>query len=166
MLKILYTFFLGILIATFVGLGVATFYPQPKYPEYPRALEVANNQGKPYTQEQQRIFDKYNQEVNKHHDMQNNYDRNVAIITLVAAVALLVVSMVLSPKMDIVSDGMLLGGVFTLIYSIGRSFSANNPKVSFGVVTVGLIITIILGYRKFAEAQTNNKSAAKSNKKK
>lgn len=151
MLKLIYTFFLGVLIAIFVGMGVATFYPEPKYPEYPRSLQYSSNDE--FTAEQKQLDKQYTKDVDAYTKKQKDYDRNISIIVLSAAVIILVVSLVIHPKMDVVSDGLLLGGIFTLLYSIGRSFSADSPKVSFAVVTVGLIVTIVLGYRKFVKPQ-------------
>ena len=44
---------------------------------------------------------------------------------------------------------MLFGGLLTLGYGIIRGFMSNESKYQFIVVTVGLIITFILGYLKF-----------------
>jgi Flp pilus assembly protein TadB len=160
MLKLIYTFFLGILIAIFVGMGVATFYPEPKYPQYPKELQTSSAYSEELTAEQKRLDRQYTKDVNDYTNKQKNYDRNVSIIVLIAAVVILAVSLLI-PKMDVVSDGMLLGGVFTLIYSIGRSFSSDSPKVSFAVVTVGLIVTIILGHRKFVKPQAAEAASKK-----
>lgn len=157
MLKLIYTFFLGILIAIFVGMGVATFYPEPKYPEYPKSLQYSTGE---LNAEQRKLDRQYTKDVNAYTDKQKSYDRNVSIIVLVAAVIILTVSLLI-PKLDVVSDGLLLGGVFTLIYSIGRSFSSDSPKVSFAVVTVGLVVTIILGYRKFVKPQAAEAASKK-----
>ncbi|QQS18821.1 hypothetical protein IPL68_02020 [Candidatus Saccharibacteria bacterium] len=44
----------------------------------------------------------------------------------------------------------MLGGLFTLIYSIGRGFASQNSKYVFIAITVGLALVIYLGYRRFA----------------
>jgi hypothetical protein len=159
MLKLIYTFFLGVLIAIFVGMGVATFYPEPKYPEYPTTLQYSTD-GE-LTAEQKKLERQYTKDTNTYTNKQKSYDRNVSIIILTAAVIILVVSLLIHPKMDVVSDGLLLGGIFTLIYSISRSFSADSPKVSFAVVSVGLVVTIILGYRKFVKPQLTDATPKK-----
>ena len=45
---------------------------------------------------------------------------------LAAAVVLVVLGLTLHVKMDVIADGLLLGGVFTLLYSIGRSFVGDD----------------------------------------
>ncbi len=53
----------------------------------------------------------------------------------------------------IISDGLLLGGVFTLGYSIILSFADDDDKFRFFVVIVGLVVTVVLGYLKFIRDQ-------------
>ncbi len=75
------------------------------------------------------------------------------MIVLAAAVVLMVLGLTLHTKIDALADGLLLGGTFTLLYSIGRSFASEDPKYSFVVVTTGLIVTMIVGYLKFIKPQ-------------
>ena len=77
------------------------------------------------------------------------YNRNVAIITIVAAVIILTIGLLFSLRFLILSDGILLGGVFTLIYSVIRAAQANNIRFTFIIVAVALVVTIALGYWKF-----------------
>lgn len=79
-LQIVYTFFVGVLIATFVGVGINTFYAPPKAPEFPMEL---NNYGKvlsPEQAERQREFDSRNLE---YQNKMKPYNRNVSIMTMV-----------------------------------------------------------------------------------
>ena len=41
-LKLVYTIFIGVLLAIFVGVGIAAFYPGPQYPEPPILLKLYN----------------------------------------------------------------------------------------------------------------------------
>ena len=79
------------------------------------------------------------------------YNRNVSVITMAAAVTLLTVSMVFEKRMKIIADGVMLGGLFTLFYSIGRGFASENSKYVFAVVTIGLILVLYLGYHRFVK---------------
>jgi len=90
----------------------------------------------------QNQYDLYNKQL-------KDYNRNVAMITLGAAVLLLAVGLLLESRAGIFADGLLLGGTFTLLYSIGRSFAGDDPKYSFTVVSAGLLVTMIVGYLKF-----------------
>ena len=147
-LKAIYVVFLGLIIALFCGLGVAAFYQQPKEPKAPitTAQTAEQKQGLVVDQAQvnyENEFRKYEEEKLK------PYNRNVSIITLALATLILVISLLLSGKLPILSDGILLGAVFTLIYSIIRGISAGNPRFTFIIVSVGLAITVFIGFWKF-----------------
>lgn len=149
MLKFVYSFFLGLLLVVFVGMGVASFYPSPKAPEYPVALETTKFGAEGLTEEQRQADKEYQEASRVYSDKARDYDRNVAIIVLIAAVLLLVVGLALESRANVIADGLLLGGTFTLLYSIGRSFAGDDPKYSFLVTSAGLIVTMIVGYQKF-----------------
>ena len=38
MLKVIYSLFLGVILAVFVGVGISTFTGSPEYPDYPENL--------------------------------------------------------------------------------------------------------------------------------
>ncbi len=77
------------------------------------------------------------------------YNRNVSIISVTAAVIILVASLTLFKRILLIADGLLLGGVLTLIYSIIRGFGTEDNMFRFIVVLIGLITALILGYIKF-----------------
>jgi hypothetical protein len=161
MLKLVYSFFLGLLLVIFVGMGIATFYGSPKAPEYPRALEVRADPGKEYTVQERKLDEEYQQASKRYGERIESYNRNVSIIALAAAVVLLVLGLTLHTRIDVLADGLLLGGTFTLVYSIGRSFAGANPKYSFAVTTVGLLVTMIVGYMKFIKPAKPAKAGKK-----
>ncbi len=47
------------------------------------------------------------------------------------------------------SNGILLGGVFTMIYAVGMTVSSNASVLRFVVVAVALAVTVAIGYLKF-----------------
>jgi len=151
-LKLIYTFFLGLLLAIFIGIGTNTFYESPSMPTYPIEL---NSYGEKMSDEQLALQRDYDKKM----DTYNNenitiYNRNVSIITLSAATILLALSLLLEKKkMKIITDGVMLGGLFTLLYSLGRGFSAQDNSYSFIAATVGLIIVLYLGYHRFVRKQ-------------
>lgn len=161
-LKFIYTLFIGILLALFVGFGIAAFYEEPKYPEPPVSLKYPA----PYPETKDSSFsaqiirDQIKQEkIQKEFDKKIQlYNRNVSVIGLVAAIIFLVISLLLVKNLLLISDGLLLGGVFTLLYSIGRGFASQDSKFQFVTVTIGLIISLVLGYIKFIKPITHNKS--------
>lgn len=143
--EIIYTTFIAILVALFFGLGISTFYIEPQSPQnhqidygimtqYDKKTSPNNN---------------YRTRLNEYQKASNEYNRNVSIIALILSVITIFVALFLISHVATISNGVLLGGIFTLIYSIIRGFSTDNIQYRFIIVTVGLIIALILGYIKF-----------------
>ncbi len=151
MLKIIYTIFLGLLLALFVGLGINTFYEGPKQPEYPTAFYDSKD-GQPDEAEIQKQKD-FNVAFEKHQELSETYSRNVSVIALTLALILLVVGLMFEKRNDVIGGGVLLGALFTLLYSIIRGFVSTDTKYTFIVVTFGVLIALYLGYHKFAQVK-------------
>lgn len=153
-LKIIYTFFVGILVAVFVGVGIAAFYPEPERPETPTTLKIYKLPADPTAdpeilariQQEQEAFDI---QLKAHQEKMHEYNKNVSIIALVFAVIVLILSLSFAGKLMVVADGLLLGGVITLLYSVIRVFDSGDDKLRFGIVAIGLLVALVLGYSKF-----------------
>src|SRR5687768_11545642 len=151
MLKVIYAFFVGILLAIFVGVGISTFYPEPKAPETPAIYTKASVD--PTTAEFKEQEAAFTEAQKKYSKDVSDYNRNVSIISLVTAVAFLTVGLLMSARIHVLSDGLLLGGVFTLIYGLIRGFISEENTFRFIIVTVGLIVAMVLGYIKFIKPE-------------
>jgi len=122
LLRSLYTVFLAALIALFFGLGVSAFYPSPKEPKFPESLEFSEPQKDgSESSELRETRQKYEVDSKKHQEEVRIYSRNVSIIMLVFAILSLALALILVAKILIISDALLLGGIFTLFYSIIRA---------------------------------------------
>ncbi len=153
-IRFVYALFLGVLLALFVGFGINTFYPGPNEPRYPTVTTVT----KEPTQEQQIAETNYQTEYRKYEDKLKPYSRNVSMVALIAAVVFLSLSLVLEKRLPIIADGIMFGGLFTLLYSIIRSVISQDSKYIFIVITIGLIAVLYLGYHKFIRQDANNSS--------
>lgn len=157
LLRYVYILFVGLLVATFVGVGIAAFYKGPTPPDYstypyksaPSASESAEIERE--QAEQDREFKEFTK-------LDQNYNKNVSMIALAAAIIILVLSLTLVKQIQLISDGLLLGGVLTLLYSIVRGFSSNDDIFRFLVVSAGLIAALFIGYLKFVRAQSKHKN--------
>lgn len=141
----IYAVFVGLLIVLFFGLGISAFYNEPKPPSYP---EVVFTEGKP-NESDEIIMKKYQDESDKFQTDMALYSRNVSIITIILSITVLFIGLFVINNISIISNGVLIGGIFTLIYSIIRGFMADDIRYRFVVVTIGLIISFALGYIKF-----------------
>ncbi len=157
-LTIVYTFFLGLILALFIGLGISTFYSAPKMPDYPTEAMVYSEKPSVEQTRAQKDFDKASKSYNT--DSQR-YSRNVSMLALAGAIILLVISFGFEKRSQVIANGMLLGGVFTLLYSIIRGFVSEDSKYTFITVTVGLVIALYLGYRRFSQPSVASKKSRK-----
>ena len=148
MLKLIYTVFLGIMLALFVGFGVATFYTAPKMPEYPSKLQYSEpaKMDTPELIVERKAFDDKQKTFN---DANKLYRGRVFIIVVICAVLILAIGLLLEHRIMILSDGFLLGGVLLLAYALINAFMTENTRYQFVAVTVGLVISLVLGWLKF-----------------
>ena len=160
-LKLIYTLFLGLLVALFVGLGIDAFYEGPKMPDYPSELNLQKADCGNYP-ELMAKQEKFDQDQKNFQEQDKVYNRNVSIISLIFAIVILVASLTLFSKIKMIADGVLLGGVFTTAYSLIRGLMSENSKFRFLIVTVGLIIALVLGYIKFIRPKEENKEEPKA----
>lgn len=151
MIRYIYTFFVGLFLAIFVGLGIAVFYQAPMPPQAPAALSYPSKDGP--TASEQRDIDAYNKKQQAYDKATQQYDRNVSLAILACAVVLLAIALLAPNKLQVIADGILLGGIFTLLYGIGRGLTVDSNKYRFLVATIGLMVTLALGYVKFGHQQ-------------
>jgi hypothetical protein len=170
-IKVLYCVFLAALVVLFVGWAETALYPTPQWDiEYPGIEEYESGPQEPSAlklegltpAERRAQLQQYEAERKEYEVREAKrarlrtalskkvdiHDRNVSLISLLVAVAVMALSVGLSAKLPVISEGLLLGGLFTLIYSIGWSF-VRSPKIAVIPVGVGLIVTIALGYKRF-----------------
>jgi hypothetical protein len=149
-IKLIYTIFLALLVALFVGLGISSFYPGPKAPEYPQTFtNMKENCNCQPTAEEISATKEFEQSNKQYMAESQVYNRNVSIISLISAIIILISSLTLLNKIKMIADGILLGGVFTTMYSIIRGLMSEDSQFRFLIVTVGLFIALVLGYIKF-----------------
>jgi len=145
-LKFIYSIFIGVLFATLIGVGIAAFYPEPKPPQYPSALKIPREGGL-----NQPVFEELKGEQEQYDRLEKAYNRNVSIVAIIASIITLVISLTLFGKILLIADGLLLGGVLTILYSIIRGFGSGNNKFQFIIVSASFVIALFLGYIKLAK---------------
>lgn len=169
-LRFVYAFFLGLIIALFVGMGISTFYPAPEMPEYPpHSITPADMSGNGTTkvpEEDLQVQREYEEAYKRYDEASQTYHRNVSIISLVSAVIFVILSSLLARKNHVIMNGVMLGGVFVLIYSIGRGIASTDTKYTFIAVSISLLVILYLGYRRFGNGSSASvkKSVQKAKK--
>lgn len=162
MIRYIYTFFVGLFLVIFIGMGIEVFYESPKPPTEPSWFSSPSMPNKEPSEEQKTEEKAYQAAMtNFEKTVKSDHNRNVSLIVLCCAVIVLAIALIFDKKLGTVADGLLLGGIFTLLYGIGRGFEVDSNKFRFLVATIGLAVTIILGFIKFApriKASTATKS--------
>lgn len=159
--KLIYTFILGVVVALFLGVGVQAFYEAPKAPEYPiMTMPYKVDPPADNAKESERQA-KYEQESKAYGERSKVYERNVSVILLVLAVLTIAVGLLSFSKIGFLSDGILLGGLFTLVHALIRGFAADDSKYLFVAATVSVVVILYLGYRRFTYSPAPKKIKSK-----
>lgn len=160
-LQTIFSFFLGLMVTAFIGVGVYTFYPPPeeRFQEELQTLyrQQEDIQGfKDQTQltaaertKLRAIQDQIREIEDKQNVSREVWGRNTSIVLIAFATLVMSVSLVRADQLRVISNGLLLGGLFTMLYGIGWVIATGTSQARFWVMTVALLITLGLGYLKF-----------------
>jgi uncharacterized protein HemX len=166
-LQAIFTVFLGLMITAVVGVGVYTFHPNPAadtqeqvqalYQERERLQGCASIQGcVPLEQlsEAERAeldaIDAQVLELQQAADAQREaWSQSTSVILIVIATALMAVALLLGDSVTVLSNGILLGGLFTMLYGVGWGLASGNSLTRFLVLVAALAVSLGLGYLKF-----------------
>jgi hypothetical protein len=164
-LQIIFSFFLGLMVVAFAGVGVNTYYPGPseKYnqarQELSRRQESLSRKAAPgsYSPREQAQLDSLSEAQGKLGQREQaefkGWARTTGIVLVLFATLVLVVSLVLSERLRVISNGLLLGGLFTMIYGVGWAIFSGNSATRFWVITFALAVALGHGYAKFVRGR-------------
>jgi hypothetical protein len=164
-LQILFAVFLGLMVATFVGMGVYTFYPS--------GLEAIEDQASDLRREQQNLrlgradselsgeqrarLDEVEAQLRQvdatRRDRQETWARNSSILLVLLSTLVMGISLIRAEQLPVISNGLLLGGVFTMIYGTGWTFASGESQLRFWVTAFALMVTLGLGYVRFVRVR-------------
>jgi len=126
LLHVIYSFFLGLVVVGFVGVGVNTFLPEPIITDYG---------------------------TNARPQALTDWQLSTSVALVVCATVVMVLSLIRSEQQGVISNGLLLGGLFTMVYAVGMSFGAGQSLVRFFVILAALLVTVGVGYLKFVRGR-------------
>jgi hypothetical protein len=163
-LQLIFSVFLGALLVIVIGVGVWTFYPQPYGPDSPEQKKIDQL----YRQQEQinvavggksldttqsaevkRIQDEIEALDESMQGARDDWAVTTSIILLSFATILMAISLFLPEHMRVFSNGILLGGLFTIVYGTGWSFAGGDSRARFFVVLVALLLSVAFGYLRF-----------------
>lgn len=145
MIKGLYSIAIGLLFAAFIGFGISTFYPAPKPPAINQPA-ILSEKPVPVDSATAKIIEQQNEQFQI--DM-GHYQRNLSLLLIGAAILVTVVSLFTLESIEVVGNGITLGGIILLFAGIVSSFNAQDQKFRFMAVSAGLLIILLVSWWKF-----------------
>jgi hypothetical protein len=158
-LQTIFSFFLGLMLTAFFGVGVYTFYPSPEEDLRPQIEAISheaaqlrgerdNSQLTPdeidtieALEDERAVLQVELREAG------GTWARRTSVALVVLATFTMAVSLLRAPP--VVGNGLLLGGLFTMLYGVGWIIGSESSLQRFGVMTVALVVTLGLGYVRF-----------------
>jgi hypothetical protein len=176
-LQTLFAIFLGLMVTAFVGVGVYTFYPSPDAHYRDRITSLDRQQQAirdsrpeaaltPADRAQiQKIVDDRNRVQDASRASTEAWGGRTSIILVALATLAMAISLTAAAQLPVISNGLLMGGVFTMLYGVGWVIVSGTSATRFIVMTFALVITLALGYVRFvrrrapAEARSGGATA-------
>ncbi len=164
-LQTIFSFFLGLMVLAFIGIGVNTFYPEPAYFDSPELQELYREQESiyrasgpgPLSPADEARIDGIQQEIEalqtEIEQVRQGWARNTSIILILFATMVMGISLVRSEQLRVISNGLLLGGLFTMVYGVGWIIFSGESIARFAVIVFALLVTLALGYLRFVHGK-------------
>lgn len=140
-IRLLYALLVAGAVVTFVGVGITTIYPGPKGPDYP---VYSGNE-----KDSQKSYEEFDKQQKAFKSVQQQYYQKVAIAGLVLAVVALAGGLFLLTKMEVIGEGLALGGIATSVYAIVTSSIGDQKVVRLLSVITLLLGALLLAQRRF-----------------
>jgi hypothetical protein len=161
------------MLAVFVGVGGYTFYPPPQQfdnqirdlERREQALRNSKSENELSTAEREQIQQLVNQRndlIDAEEEAHKPWTRNTSVMLIVLATLAMAVSLVRTDQLPVISNGLLLGGVFTMLYGVGWIVATDTSIIRFLVITVAFVITLGLGYVRFVRRSRTSPAAVES----
>jgi hypothetical protein len=159
-LQTIFSIFLGLMLTVFFGIGVYTFHPPPtqftdqikelnKQEQVIKTTKKASELTGSDRDQLEELALKRRELLIAAEEARKPWCLSTSIILIVFSTLTLVVSLVQAVQLQVVSNGLLLGGVFTMLYGMGWIAFAGASTIRFLVMTAALIVTLVLGYVRF-----------------
>jgi Flp pilus assembly protein TadB len=161
-LPTIFAVFLGLMVTAFIGVGVYTYYPSPEE-QYGERIQDLNRRHQAIASAKapdaltaddrarlQALTDERDALLDTSRAAGRAWGRRTSIILVAFATLTMAVSLVRAAQLPVISNGLLLGGVFTMLYGVGWIVATDTSTGRFAVITVALAITLGLGYLRFA----------------
>ena len=160
MLRTIFAFFLGLMLTAFVGVGVYTFNPPPnrfdnelrdlgRKEQALRDVRAPNELTSADRDSLQAMERRRNELIDAAAAARIPWARTTSITLIVVATLAMAASLIGADRLQVISNGLLLGGLFTMLYGVGWIIATDTSVARFVVITIALAITLALAYARF-----------------
>ena len=165
LLKLIYAGAVTALLILLVAFGIRTFYAAPEQPEFPKydpgllrqpgwaPVPGPDFTPPPPTPEQleyERLQRQYQEDYERYTEVRATYRSRVFLIAAIIGIAAVAGGLALPSRLDAIRLGLVAGGLGTVLYGVaqaGGDLAEAGSAVIFVVVTVGLVLVVVSGYR-------------------
>lgn len=164
-LQAIFALFLGVIVALVVGVGVNTFHPNPAdetraeleqlYQSQQFSMAEKADQAAPATADDQRLDARILQLEELARQQEQDWAAATSVVVVILATVLLAAAVALARVAAawVFSTGLLLGGIFTMLYGVVLSMMSGQSVLRFVLLLAALLITSGLGYLRFVRTQ-------------
>jgi hypothetical protein len=163
-LQVIYAVFLGGLITAITVVGLTTFYPVGDDALVERIAELDERESQIFAcqgpdgceptpaqlAEADELVRERSDLYEQQQDLRRAWERTAGLIAVGLATGLLALSLVRWDRAIVVSNGLLLGGLFTMVYGVGLTIAGGEDVLRFVILLAALAIVVVLGYLRFA----------------
>lgn len=137
--EVLIGLIIGIVLLMFLVFGAKLIYETPNYDDYCNYSWI-------YEKNDTILQNQLYQECNSKFEIANeNYSKNLFILSIIVGV-LIIVGSVVFININSISGGLMLGSLMYLIYGTGSYWRYMNDWIRFVILGVALGILIYIGY--------------------
>jgi Tfp pilus assembly protein FimV len=179
-LQAIFAVFLGLMITAVVGVGVYTFHPSPADATQEQVDALYQQRGQidgcsgtipkecrsweQLTAAERQEIEEISAQVTVLEEQlrteRESWSQSTSIILITLATVLMAISLLLGESLTVLSNGILLGGLFTMLYGVGWGIASGNSMTRFVVLVVALLVSLLLGYLKFVRGRGAARAAA------
>lgn len=161
-LQTVFALFLGLMVTAVIGVGVYTFYPSPQgqfrdeLERVSREEEAARLSKAPDAltaddrEKMRALADRRNRAEDANRAEGERWGRRTSIVLVALATLTMMISLASVTLAPALTNGLMLGGVFTMLYGVGWIIVTDSSMARFIVTTVALGITLLSGYLRFS----------------
>jgi hypothetical protein len=171
MLRTIFAFFLGLMLTAFVGVGVYTFHPPPqrfdneirdlgRKEQAIRDTRAPNEMTSAARDSLQAIERRRSEAIDAAAAARIPWARTTSITLIIVATLAMAASLIGADRLHVISNGLLLGGVFLMLYGVGWIIATDTSVARFVVITIALAITLGLAYARFVRRAPRTAVAA------